>query len=205
MKRIEKVLDMLNIPSYDWYKQENSNDWNGFVEFWTDTAGQDIPVEITFDGTAEDFVKEFTEYAENYDVDEEVELYVDGRGKRGVPSTVRELLDDCQEAKDTLMKIADRLQIAIGLKEDTKKYRLHARVTKEIELTQDQAERLRNYVNGCIEHAEIDDIKEMFTADSTMEDGYELGYIPFEWICNDLQIGVFEYDDPCRCEDIELD
>ena len=205
MKRIEKVLDMLNIPSYDWYKQENSNDWYGLVEFWTDTANQDIPTEIEFDGTAEDFVRKFVECAENYDVDDEVELYINGRGEKGVPNTTRELLDDCQEAKNTLMEIADRLQIAIGLKEDTKKYRLHARVTKEIELTQDQAERLRNYVNGCIEHAEIDDIKEMFTADSTMEDSYELGYIPFEWICNDLQIGVFEYDDPCRCEDIELD
>lgn len=205
MERIEKVLDMLDIPVYKWSKQENSDDWYGLVEFWTDTAGQDMPVEIDFDGTAEDFVKEFVEYAENYDVDEEVEIYAESRGQRGVPSTIRELLDDCQEAKDTLMKIADRLQVAIGLKEDTKKYRLHARVTKEIELTQDQAERLRNYVNGCIEHAEIDDIKEMFTADSTMEDSYELGYIPFEWICEDLQIGIFENDDPCRCEDIELD
>ena len=204
MERIEKVLDMLNISTYDWHKWGSSDDWYGIVEFWTDTAGQDIPVEIDFDGTAEDFVKKYVEYAENYDVSEEVELYVESRGKNGVPSTVRELLDDCQEAKDTLMEIADRFQVAIGLKEDTKKYRLHARVTKEIELTQDQAERMRNYVNGCVEHAEIDDIKEMFT--NGIDPGnYESGYIPFEWICEDLQIGEFEYDDPCRCEDIDLD
>lgn len=205
MERIEKVLDALNIPSYDWYQREFSDDWYGLVEFWTDTAGQDIPVEIDFDGTAEDFVKEFVEYAENYDVDEEVEIYANGRGKRGIPDTIREILDDCQEAKNTLMEIADRLQVAIGLKEDSKKYRLHARVTKEIELTQDQAERLRNYIEGCVEHSDIEDIKELFIADTSMEDEYELGYIPFEWICEDLQIGVFEWDMPCRCEDISLD
>ena len=196
MERIEKVLDTLNIPNYDWYKQVFSDDYYGIVEFWTNTAGQDISVEIDFDGTAEDFVKEFVKYVENYD--EEVELYVENRGIRGVPNTVMEIVADCQEAKDTLMEIADRLQVAVGLKEDTKKYRLHARVTKEIELTEIQAERLRNYINGCVEHAEIDDIKEMFTSDSTMEDEYELGYIPFKWICEDLQIGIFEYDDPCR-------
>lgn len=79
------------------------------VEFWTDTAGQDI----CFDSTTsdpEEFIKEFIEYADSYDVDEEVELYIDMRGKNGVPATVRELLDDCQEAKDTLMKIANKLK-----------------------------------------------------------------------------------------------
>lgn len=79
------------------------------VEFWTDTAGQDI----CFDSTTsdpEEFIKEFIEYADSYDVDEEVDLYIDMRGKNGVPATVRELLDDCQEAKDTLMKIANKLK-----------------------------------------------------------------------------------------------
>ena len=60
---------------------------------------------------------------------------------------------------------------------------------------------MRNYINGCTEHAEIDDIKEMFSSNSG---SYEGGYIPFEWLCEDLQIGIFENDDPCRCEDIEL-
>ena len=49
------------------------------------------------------------EYADNYDVDNEVELYFPMRGQRGVPDSVREILDDCQEAKDTLMAIAEDL------------------------------------------------------------------------------------------------
>ena len=106
MTRIIEVLDNLGIK----YSIDGNN---ALVEFWTDTAGQDIPTEFTFDGTAKDFVKQFTEAAENYDVDAEVELYADMRGKNGVPATIRELLDDCEEAKQTLMDIAQDLQRAL--------------------------------------------------------------------------------------------
>lgn len=107
MKRIEAVLDEMSI-NYDIEKD------HALIEFWTDTAGQDIPVEIDYDGTVEDLVEKFVEYANNYDVDDEVKVYVNMRGQNGVPNTVRELLDDCQEAKDTLMEIADELQNAIA-------------------------------------------------------------------------------------------
>lgn len=112
MERIEEVLEEMNIK-YEFEEKlpyPGKDSWYGLVEFWTDTAGQDIPTEIEFDGAAEDFVDKFAEAAERYDVDEEVELFVDMRGKNGVPNTVRELLDDCQEAKDTLMEIAKKLK-----------------------------------------------------------------------------------------------
>ena len=106
-KMIEDVLDELGV------RYDIGSDYEALIEFWTDTAGQDIPTEFDYDGTPEDYVKQFTERAENYDVDEEVELYVNMRGQRGVPNTVRELLDDCQEAKDTLMEIANKLNAVV--------------------------------------------------------------------------------------------
>lgn len=109
MKRIEEVLDNMGI-SYEIKKDY------ALIEFWTDTAGQDIPVEIDYDGTVENLVDKFTAHAENYDVDDEVEIYVNMRGENGVPSSIRELLDDCQEAKDTLMEIANNLNNAISVK-----------------------------------------------------------------------------------------
>lgn len=84
------------------------------IEFWTHIAGQDVPTEFEYDGTAEDFVNQFTEKAECYDVDEEVEVYVGVRGHGGVPDTIRELYDDCQDAKDTLLLIANKLQKALN-------------------------------------------------------------------------------------------
>ena len=96
---------------YDYLDEQVSkydiDDTSAWLEFWTDTAGQDIYVEWDYDGSVNDFIDKFYEYADNYDVDDEVELYAGMRGQRGVPSSIRELLDDCQEAKDTLMAIAD--------------------------------------------------------------------------------------------------
>ena len=107
MERIEKVLDDMCI-SYDIKEKE------ALVEFWTDTAGQTIPVQIEYDGTPEDFVEKFAEYAENYDVDDEVEIFVGMRGENGVPESVRDLIDYCQEAKDTLMEISEKLKKALN-------------------------------------------------------------------------------------------
>ena len=109
----EKIYDVLDKLSVRYDINYCGSETEAMIEFWTDTVGQDIPTEFDYDGTPEDFVKQFTERAENYDVDEEVELYVNMRGKNGVPDTVRELLDDCQEAKDTLMEIAEKLQEVI--------------------------------------------------------------------------------------------
>ena len=114
MERIEKVLEEAGV------KYDIKDDY-ALVEFWTDTAGQDIPVELYFDEkpTPENFVKKFSEYAENYDVDDEVELFVNMRGKRDVPESIRELLDDCQEAKDTLIELASKMKAAISTEEQS--------------------------------------------------------------------------------------
>ncbi len=106
MKMIEDILDSLDISHQI---EENF----ALIEFWTDTADQDIPTSFEYDGTPEDFVEQFSERAEAYDVDEEVELYASMRGKNGVPETIKELMEDCKEAKDTLMEISEKLKSAM--------------------------------------------------------------------------------------------
>ena len=110
MERICNLLNEMGIKN-------EINENFALIEFWTDTAGQDIPVEIDFDGTVSDLVNKFSNYAENYNVDDEVELYANMRGTKGIPATIRELLDDCQEAKDTLMDIARKMQLVIKTKD----------------------------------------------------------------------------------------
>lgn len=104
-KEIKEILEKKGVK-YEIRPKEGY----GLVEFRTDTADQDIPTEFDFDGTPEGFVKEFAERAENYDVDTEVEFYSGMRGKQGVPESIRELINDCQEAKDTLLDIAKALK-----------------------------------------------------------------------------------------------
>ena len=108
MKQVKSVFESLDISFH--YKKQDEGEYYSLAEFWTDTAGQDIPIEIDFNGTAEDYVKIFVEYANNYSVDEEVQVYIGSLGKKGVPSTAKELLADCEEAKVTLMKAAKMLQ-----------------------------------------------------------------------------------------------
>ncbi len=144
MERIENVLEEMGIK----YSIDGKN---VLVEFWTDTAGQDIPVEFKFDGTPESFVKEFTECAEIYDVDEEVELYVNSRGERGVPNTIRELLDDCQEAKDTLMEIARKLKAALNGEEESEPTTETVTITFNMEIDSTFKKELEKIIDHKIE------------------------------------------------------
>jgi uncharacterized protein YwqG len=112
-ERWEEIYDVLDNMNVKYDTNYCGSETEGLIEFWTNTADQDIPTEFDYDGTPEDFVKQFIERAENYDIDEEVEVYVNMRGKNGIPNTVRELINDCQEAKDTLMEIAKKLQKTI--------------------------------------------------------------------------------------------
>lgn len=65
-------------------------------------AGENIVETVWFDGTTEGFIDGMEKVAASFDVGEHVEMWVDKRGKNGVPGTVRELLDDAEEIKALL-------------------------------------------------------------------------------------------------------
>lgn len=72
--------------------------------------GEDVIVSLIYDGTEEDFIREFISYANNFDADEHAEMWVNSRGENGVPDNIRDLLEDAEWIKDTLMEIADELK-----------------------------------------------------------------------------------------------
>lgn len=37
-------------------------------------------------------------------------MWIDGRGKRGIPDSVRALIDDAENIKDTLLNVAEKLE-----------------------------------------------------------------------------------------------
>lgn len=63
--------------------------------------------------------------------------------------------------------------------------KIHARVTKEIEITEEQAERIANYLCKSSENNDIDDILDEFVQ-NVYCGYYEAGYIPAEWLWEDL-------------------
>lgn len=70
------------------------------------------PGKTSFGVQKENFVKNVREYADDFDVDEHVELWIEGRGKRGVPATARELVEDAEAIRDMLNELAVALTVA---------------------------------------------------------------------------------------------
>ena len=79
------------------------------LEFGSD-AGEDFVFDVWFDGTWNDFVTKFHQYAIGFDPDEHAEMWVESRGKNGVPDSIRELIDDADSIQKYLEKLSDGLK-----------------------------------------------------------------------------------------------
>ena len=91
---MEKIIEVLE--NNNWYVRQNTNFI--LIEQWSD-LGEDLVEEIGYK-TKEDFIKEFERIVNCFDVDEHVEMYVNMRGRRGVPNcTIKELLEDAEKIK----------------------------------------------------------------------------------------------------------
>jgi hypothetical protein len=102
---LEKELgEHVNVVSVDYPDDEYCAE----LEFYSE-AGEDFVFTVCFDGTWENFVFRFWLYADEFDPDEHAEMWVGSRGKNGVPSSIRVLIDDADDIKKTLEKWADEL------------------------------------------------------------------------------------------------
>jgi len=65
-------------------------------DFWFSIDGVDIPVEVA-------------EYADDFDVNEHVGMYVETRGMQGVPRSIRTLVEDAEAIQKMLDELAEAL------------------------------------------------------------------------------------------------
>ena len=77
------------------------------------------------------FVKNVREYADGFDVDEHVELWIEGRGKNGVPATARELVEDAEAIRDSNGLLEDYTRMQAALLGPRKPCRILARIHGE--------------------------------------------------------------------------
>lgn len=73
-------------------------------------CGEDWWETIWFDGTSKGFVNGVRYRADNFDVDEEAEVYINCRGENGVPSNIKDLIYDAEWKKSTLEELANNLE-----------------------------------------------------------------------------------------------
>ena len=79
------------------------------MEFYSD-AGEDFVFTVWFDGTWSDFVDNFRQYTIDFDPDEHAEMWVNSRGKNGVPDSIRTLIDDADSIQEYLYQWTDNLE-----------------------------------------------------------------------------------------------
>ena len=109
MKSFNEIEYVLN--SEDFYiVGRGKQDGEHYAEIETySPAGEDVIVTIWHNGTPKSFIEAFRAYAEDFDAEEHAALWIDSRGKNGVPATLRELLDDADAIEGMLLEMARKL------------------------------------------------------------------------------------------------
>ena len=105
-KKIIEVLEAHDISLCGEISERTYNNDGYDVELETySPEGEDVIISLIYDGTEENFIRQFERYAEDFDAEEHAEMYINMRGKRGVPNcTIRELLNDAEEIKQLYEK-----------------------------------------------------------------------------------------------------
>ncbi len=109
-KRIEEILEEFDLALCG----EISERYNEKGEYDVDMEmfspeGEDVIVSLIYDGTETDFIRKFIDYANEFDVEEHAEMWIERRGTNGVPESIKDLLEDAEWIKGTLLKVAEAL------------------------------------------------------------------------------------------------
>ena len=109
-ERIIEVLEAHDISVCGEITERIYNDDGYDVELETySPEGEDVIISLIYDGTEEDFIRQFERYAEDFDTEDHAETYINMRGKNGVPESIKDLLEDAEWQKEMLLEVAKDL------------------------------------------------------------------------------------------------
>ena len=110
MKLNEKIIEDIEDNGFC-YSAVVEQDNGFYIELYQDTpAGEDWHVTIWFNGSNNEFINSFRKYVEDFDVDEEAEIWIESRGECGVPSSIRVLVDDAEWKEERLQTLLKNLE-----------------------------------------------------------------------------------------------
>ena len=101
------ILEENNMSVSDRYEMDG--EYYREIEFYS-PEGEDVCETIWYDGTDDGFIKAFRQLADNFDADEHAGMWINTRNVKGVPDSVRALIDDADNIKDTLLEVAEKLE-----------------------------------------------------------------------------------------------
>ena len=125
-ERIIEVLEAHDISLCGEITERTYNNDGYDVELETySPEGEDVIISLIYDGTEEDFIRQFESYAEGFDAEEHAETYINMRGQNGVPESIKDLLEDAEWQKEMLLEVAKNLKNIDNEEEDTKELKTY--------------------------------------------------------------------------------
>ena len=106
----QKIIDVVEKSGFSIHEVEKHG--NEFiVEINQGTPlGEDWWEAIWFDGTNDGFVEAIRDRYNNFDVDEEAEIWIENRGKNGVPNSIKALVEDAEWKESARERLANDLE-----------------------------------------------------------------------------------------------
>lgn len=105
-KKIRQIVESAGFSIGEMAEQDNGI----YVELSQFTPlGEDWFETIWFDGTSKGFCKGLRERYNEFDVDDEAEIWIERRGKHGVPSSIKDLIEDAEWKELVLEELCDKL------------------------------------------------------------------------------------------------
>ena len=101
------ILEENDITVSERYEQDG--EYYREIEFYS-PEGEDVCETVCYDGTDDGFIEAFRQLADNFDADEHAGMWINNRNVKGVPDSVRALIDDAENIKDTLLEVAEKLE-----------------------------------------------------------------------------------------------
>ena len=109
-KRIEELLEEYDFNLCGKITERYSEKGQYDIELETySPEGEDVIVSLIYDGTEEGFISAFVEYANWFDAEEHAEMWIECRGKNGVPESIKDLLEDAEWIKNMLLEVGEAL------------------------------------------------------------------------------------------------
>ncbi len=112
MELNKKIVDVIENSGFN-YDGVDEDDGYSVKLYQSTPAGEDWGLRIWFDGSDNGFIDAFRKYSESFDVDEEVEFWIELRGKNNIPSSVRkitEIFNDAEWKKEQLGLLLKNLE-----------------------------------------------------------------------------------------------
>lgn len=108
IESIQDIFDFLEDNDIAANNYQEGDGWETSLNFSSD-LGEDFWFYINHDNTVEDFIDKFSEYSYDFDPEEHANIYIEIRGKHGVPNSVLDLIEDAKKIKCFLEDISFQL------------------------------------------------------------------------------------------------